>query len=641
MFNYKDEKALAHFKSVTTNTNKLSACFSTQEKLDVQVEKWMRTLKSFLKQVFKKVRVSNRKKNNRDEEMNILLSRRKEAIETGDEINQDILECNIRDLESKRNIDAIRKHIEEMKKNPRNKDNNVWKMKEKLFPKKEKALPTAKYNNEDQLITNHAELKEVYLEHFQHRLRERPMILELTEYQKEIEDKFIELLASTELKTTNEWKMTDLEKVLRKLKSKQSQDSNGFANEIFQLKNIGDDLKNSLLVLCNKIRKLQCHGDKCHRMHVGRERRCESLFIESWRIDKEYVDGKIVLKDVHEGKTSMKTVNEQLYLGEIITNDCSNEKNVQAKIAKGKGVIGEIIFILNNAHFGSYYFEALKLMRESLFISVITNQSEIWFNTTEKQLRQLESLDANLLSRAFESNSRTSYCVMLLEMGIKPIRHHIKQKRMVYFHKLLTNGMSTLPSQVLQEQMKNTMKGDWYNDCIKDMKDMSMTKEETMSLSIIGMKKALKVATDTSAFEFLLKQKGKQSKGSELFYDSLQMQSYLKSGSKLSPREMKQLFQLRSHNLQLKDNFPNQFTDRDCVIPECSGQDSQRGLFYCNYLEPINTLTETAVEYDDIFSNEISKQKLAMKIIYQKYTSRNKYLASTSNMRTPGDQEDG
>ena len=255
MFNYKDEEALSHFKNVTTNTNELSDCFRNEESLDKQAKKWIKTLKSFLNRVFKKVRISNRKKNKRDDEMEVLLNRRKEAIEIGDEQNQDILECQIKELEAKRNVDTIRKHIEEMKNNPRDRDNNVWKMKRKLFPKSEKSLPTAKYNNDGQLITNHSELKEVYLEHFQHRLRQRPMILELTEYQKKVEDEFKELLASTEHEITAEWKMEDLEKVLQTLKSKQSQDSNGFANEIFQLKNIGDDLKKSLLILCNKIKK--------------------------------------------------------------------------------------------------------------------------------------------------------------------------------------------------------------------------------------------------------------------------------------------------------------------------------------------------------------------------------------------------
>ena len=90
--------------------------------------------------------------------------------------------------------------MEEMEQNPKGRNNNVWKMKDKLFPKVVNPLPTAKYNNEGQLITNPSELKEVYLDHFQHRLRQRPMVLELTEYKKGVEDEFKDLLKSTEMK---------------------------------------------------------------------------------------------------------------------------------------------------------------------------------------------------------------------------------------------------------------------------------------------------------------------------------------------------------------------------------------------------------------------------------------------------------
>ena len=49
--------------------------------------------------------------------------------------------------------------------------------------------------------------------------------------------------------------MKDLNKVLSKLKSGKSQDANGLINEIFQSNNIGESLKNSLLLLLNKTKK--------------------------------------------------------------------------------------------------------------------------------------------------------------------------------------------------------------------------------------------------------------------------------------------------------------------------------------------------------------------------------------------------
>ena len=123
------------------------------------------------------------------------------------------------------------------------------------------------------------------------------------------------------------------------------------------------------------------------------------------------------------------------------------------------------IYILNNIYLCAYFFKTLKLLRESLFISVITSQSEVWINVTEKELKQLEALDSLLLSRALLSNSKTSQCVMLLELGMKPIRYYIMKKRILYLHHLLMKGEKMLANQVLQAQMQKTLKGDFLPVC--------------------------------------------------------------------------------------------------------------------------------------------------------------------------------
>ena len=49
--------------------------------------------------------------------------------------------------------------------------------------------------------------------------------------------------------------MDELNVVLRDLKTKKARDHEGISSIIFKLCNIGDDLKNSLLILVNKILK--------------------------------------------------------------------------------------------------------------------------------------------------------------------------------------------------------------------------------------------------------------------------------------------------------------------------------------------------------------------------------------------------
>ena len=70
-----------------------------------------------------------------------------------------------------------------------------------------------------------------------------------------MENEFKILLERTKQIKSDDWSLEDLEKVLKTLKLNQSQDVNGFANEMFRLENVGDDLKNSLLIMFNKIKR--------------------------------------------------------------------------------------------------------------------------------------------------------------------------------------------------------------------------------------------------------------------------------------------------------------------------------------------------------------------------------------------------
>ena len=112
----------------------------------------------------------------------------------------------------------------------------------------------AKFDLSNKIITNPKELKHVYVNHFQHRMRKRPLIPKFEEYNRDIENKFSNILKITKVNKFPDWSKQDLEKVLKSLKRSQSQDTMGVINELFMMEHIGDDLKISLLQLFNKIK---------------------------------------------------------------------------------------------------------------------------------------------------------------------------------------------------------------------------------------------------------------------------------------------------------------------------------------------------------------------------------------------------
>ena len=87
-----------------------------------------------------------------------------------------------------------------------------------------------------------------------------------------------------------------------------------------------------------EMKKLRFHvpdvkgKSKCHKMHIGRKQEtCP------------------VLK-VHD--TIMEEVTEDTYLGDIISSDGKNSKNLEHRISKGIGIISQIMHILESVSLG-------------------------------------------------------------------------------------------------------------------------------------------------------------------------------------------------------------------------------------------------------------------------------------------------
>ena len=86
-------------------------------------------------------------------------------------------------------------------------------------------------------------------------MRNRKIVPSLQSYEKETNEEFSEVSKETAKVKTPDCMLKELEGVLKSLKMKQSQDMKGYTNEIFHLKNIGCIMKQSLLVLFNKMKQ--------------------------------------------------------------------------------------------------------------------------------------------------------------------------------------------------------------------------------------------------------------------------------------------------------------------------------------------------------------------------------------------------
>ena len=170
----------------------------------------------------------------------------------------------------------------------------------------------------------------------------------------------------------------------------------------------------------------------------------------------------------------IKEVQEYEYLGGIVLSNGSCAKNVKKRIAKGYGMIREIKEILENTFFGSYYIEALILLRNSMLISVLTYNLEVSPKLSKTDIKQLEEVDLKLLRESLSLSSKSSKTLIYAELGLLSVEYILKKKRLLYLHNLLTRPEENLARKVLLQMINIQTTGDWIQTVNKDLKDFQL-----------------------------------------------------------------------------------------------------------------------------------------------------------------------
>ena len=140
----------------------------------------------------------------------------------------------------------------------------------------------------------------------------------------------------------------------------------------------------------------------------------------------------------------MEEKNEEKYLGDIISNDGRNLKNVKARVSKGKGIVNRIMTYLEGIPFGKFYYEIAVILRNSLLVSSVLLNSEAWYNVTNAELDLIETVDLMLLRSILKAPISTPKEMLYLELGCLPYREIIRQKRLSYLYYILHENSESM-----------------------------------------------------------------------------------------------------------------------------------------------------------------------------------------------------
>ena len=333
---------------------------------------------------------------------------------------------------------------------------------------------------------------------------------------------------------------------------------------------------------------------KCHKIHIGSKNEfCPTLL-------------------VHD--TMMPEAASDTYLGDVISGDGSNKLNIQSRVSKGLGRIAQIMSMVEKISLGRHYFKVAFLLRESIFLSSVLTNSEVWYGVTKADLEELEILDRSLLKRIFSAPNSTPTTALYLETGCMRIGTTIKARRVNYLHYLVKLPEEEMLSRFFNCQWLDEGQLDWTKQVKLDLADFNLP----TNLEIIRKKSTFswKTLVKKRAKEFELrnlleiKEEKNKSKMKNLKYEMLKPQEYL---ANLDVWEAKAVFKFRVRMALFSGNFKGYGPPEPC--PLCGQHDDLQDLcFQCPVVIGKLELTE---KYENIYEKNISKRlaRILIKIV--------------------------
>ena len=390
---------------------------------------------------------------------------------------------------------------------------------------------------------------------------------------------------------------------------------------------------NSYIQCKTSSKKLQFGATKCKKIHIGKNRedfKCHPLFVDSWEENeiKNDENGKITIEDVCLGQEIMEEKDEEKYLGDIISKDGRNIKNIQARVNKGKGIVRKILNVLEGIPFGKLYFQVAILLRNSLLVSSILCNSEVWFNLTNSELDLLETVDLVLLRSILGVPKSTPKEMLFLELGVLPLRNIIRQRRLNFLHYILNQGADSMIFKVFEKQCKNRTKKDWVSTVLADLElvGLNVTFADIQLMSKAKWKNIVKRSISEKALENLETRKQMHSKVKELKHTKLEIQNYfLPNGYKMSKEEIQLIFKIRSRVIKVKKNLQGMYDTYECGV--ClEEEESQKHIYECKEIWKMKENNDEKIpDYENIMNGNVREKLEVARIFKENIKSKRKY----------------
>ena len=369
---------------------------------------------------------------------------------------------------------------------------------------------------------------------------------------------------------------------------------------------------NTVINTFMEVEKLSLSSKKSNNIHIGKQKyNCPRL-------------------KVH-GNDMAQSVQEK-YLGDVINQSGKIKHNIEARRAKGYGIVANILAIISEVPLGHWKVDAGLRLREAMLLNGILFNSEAWHNIKEDDINTLEKVDEALIKGILNSHSKIPIEALYLETATIPIRYIVASRRLLYLHNILQKSENEMIRKVYEMQKIDTSQGDFVELVNKDKDNLglNLSDSEISTMNKAKFKKVIKAKTKQAAFKFLLTQKQGHSKMNGLIYTHFEKSEYLNSPL-FNTEGIKLLLALRTRTLRgIKNDFRGLYTDIKCPL-KCGEDDLTKHILECRVVKARHNTSEMCnddVKYEDVFSRNVLKQKQATELYRQLLDIRDEMLNS-------------
>ena len=201
----------------------------------------------------------------------------------------------------------------------------------------------------------------------------------------------------------------------------------------------------------------------------------------------------------------------------------------------------------------------------------------------------------------------------------------------MYLHNILQKQKTELIRKIYETQKGNPSPGDFSLLVIDDLKDigMNITENQISLLSKRKFKLIVKNKVRDAAFKYLQEMKKKHSKMQLINYKTFKLQDYLCSPV-FNNESRELLFRLRTRTINgIRSDFKGIYSDTRCPVG-CGQVDSIPHILSCTVLGRLHKSTNISLcnmKFEDLFSEDVQKQKSITEMFRQLFEIRNEILS--------------